>query len=120
MLSTAYQCLKSGNKSLIVIKTFKALLTGVSEAFDFLRHDLLIAKLHAYVFDLASLNLIQEYLTKRKRRTKVASFFSSLEKALSGVSQQSILGQHFFNSFMCDILLKNMYFPDYHSWLEIM
>ena len=67
------------------------MLTGISEAFDLLRRDLLIAKLHAYVFDLASLNLIQEYLTKRKRRTKVASLFSSLKKALSGVPQESIL-----------------------------
>ena len=68
-------------------KTSGALLTDLSKTFDYLSHDLLIAKLHAYGLDLASLKLIQDYLTNRKQRTKVDSFYSSWEKILSGVAQ---------------------------------
>ena len=64
----------------------------LSKAFNCLSHDLLIAKLHAYGLDLASLKILQDYLTNRKQRTKVDSFYSSWEKILSGVPQGSILG----------------------------
>ena len=40
-----------------------ALLTTLSKAFDYLCHDLLIAKLHAYDLDISSLNLLQNYLS---------------------------------------------------------
>ena len=36
---------------------FGTLLTDLSKAFDFLPHELLIAKLHAFGFDMKSLNL---------------------------------------------------------------
>ena len=58
-------------------KAFGALLTDLSKAFDCLSHDLLIVKLHAYGFDLASLKILQDYLTNRKQRTKVDLFYSS-------------------------------------------
>ena len=37
----------------------------LSKAFDTLNHELMIAKLHAYGFDIPSLNLIHSYLTQR-------------------------------------------------------
>ena len=40
------------------------LLTDLSRAFDYLLHDILIAKLAAYGFDYVSLMLIQSYLYK--------------------------------------------------------
>ena len=40
-------------------KCFGALLTDLLKAFDCLSHELLIAKLHAYGFDLPALKLIQ-------------------------------------------------------------
>ena len=86
-------------------KAFGALLTDLPKAFDCLSHDLLIAKLHAYGLDLASLKILQDYLTNIKQRTKVDSFYSSSEKILSSVPQSSILGPLLFNIFMCDMFL---------------
>ena len=80
-------------------KAFGALLTDLSKAFDCLSHNLLIAKLHAYGIEIDSLNILQDYLSYRKKRTKVDSFYSCWETILSGVPQGSILGPLFFN--MC-------------------
>ena len=48
-----------------------ALMTDLSKAFDCLLHDLLIAKLHAYDFEVDSLRLIYSYLVGRKQRVKI-------------------------------------------------
>ena len=58
-------------------KAFGLLLTDQPKAFDCLSHDFLIAKLHAYGHDLASLNLLQDYLSNRNEKTKIDSFYSS-------------------------------------------
>ena len=47
---------------------YAALLTDLSKAFDCLPHDLIIAKLHAYGFDKASLRLMRSYLTDSYQR----------------------------------------------------
>ena len=86
-------------------KAFRALLTDLSKAFDCLIHDLLIAKLHAYGLDLATLKILQDYLTNRKQRTKFDSFYSAWEKILSRVPQGSILGPLLSKIFMRDMFL---------------
>ena len=84
---------------------FGALLTDLSKAFDYMTHDLLIAKLHALNFDMTALNLIFDYLKGRKQRVKINSSFSSYLDIFQGVPQGSILGSLLFNLFLCELFL---------------
>ena len=49
------------------------ILMDLSKAYDFLSHDLLIAKLEAYGSDTGSLDFLLDYLSLRKHRTKLGS-----------------------------------------------
>ena len=81
-----------------------AMLMDLSKDFDFdtLNHDLLIAELHAYGFDIKTLKLLHSYLTKRWQRTKVNSSFSTWSELLQGVPQGSVLGPILFNIYLDD------------------
>ena len=81
-------------------RTFGALLTDLSKAFDCLLHKLSIAKLPAYNFSLNVLRLVHSYPTNRKQRTKINAKYSSWEEKLFGVSQGSILGPLLSNIFL--------------------
>ena len=46
-------------------------MTFLSKAFDYIPHDLIIAKLEAHSFLIDSLKRIHDYLSNRKQRDKV-------------------------------------------------
>ena len=72
------QCLDNGGVG-------GALLTDLSKAFDCILHDLLIAKLAGYGFDYNSLQMLQSYLSSRKKRTKINDAYSKYCEILFGV-----------------------------------
>ena len=86
-------------------RSFGALLTNLSKAFDCLSHDLLIAKLNAYGFNMSALRFVHSYLKNRIQRTKINSEYSSWEEIMFWVPEGSILGALLFNIFLCDLFL---------------
>ena len=76
---------------------FRALLTGLSKAFDCLHHSLLVAKLDGYRISPLSLKLIFAYFSNRTHRTKIKECFSNRLKLENGIPQGSILGPLLFN-----------------------
>ena len=84
-------------------KVFGALLTDLSKAVDCLHHDLLIAKLNAYGFSLPALRFIHDYLSNRKKETRINNSYSTWMEIVFGVPQGSILGPLLFNIFLVDL-----------------
>ena len=61
------------------------ILMDLSKAFNCLRHELILVKLHAYGVDIKSLKLLQDYLSNRTQRVKFDSTLSPGLKVLSSV-----------------------------------
>ena len=95
--------LEKWKKAVDTKNVFGALLTDLSKAFNCLRHDLVVAKLNPNGFSLLALNLFQNYLAKRKQRTKIIYSYSTWSDILFGVPQRSILGSLLFNTFLRDL-----------------
>ena len=77
VLTTLLPMIEKWRESLDSGGNFGALLTDRSKAFECLPHVLLIAKLHAYRLDMASLKFLHYYLTKRRQRVKINNTYSS-------------------------------------------
>ena len=76
---------------------------GLSKAYDCIPHQLLIAKLEVYELHKSSLNLLVDYLSGRKQRTKIGSVLSEWWKIICEIPQGSILGPILFNIFINDL-----------------
>ena len=90
-------------------------LMDLSKAFDTINHKLLIAKLHAYGFNISALRLIWSYFDERWQRTKINNAFSPYSRVESGMGQGSVNGPRFFNYyindfffFMANVFICNM------------
>ena len=79
------------------------ILTDLSEAFDGILHDLLIAKFATYGFDYQSLRIIESFLSNRQQRTKINNSLSRYSEIIHVVPQWSILDPLLFNIYICDI-----------------
>ena len=79
------------------------ILTDLSKALGTINHSLLLAKLEAYGFSMASLKLMQSYLCNRFQKISVNASFSDWKEIETGVPQGSILGPLLFNIFLSDI-----------------
>ena len=86
-------------------KGFGALITDLSKAFNCLPHSLFIAKLKTYSFGNSSLKLVNDYLSRHFKGTKISNEYSSWKEVMSGIPQGFILGALFFNIDLCDLLL---------------
>ena len=70
-----------------------------SMAFDFINHELLIAKLYAYCFRKNSLTLKSNYLSNSWLKLKIKKNFSSWNELLQGDSQGFLPGHFLFDIF---------------------
>ena len=76
----------------------------LSKAFDIIKHDLLLAKFHAYDFSKKALKIIHNYLRNRWHKTKINKDFSTWQELLHGAPQGCVLGPLLFNMCLNDLL----------------
>ena len=76
----------------------------LSKTFDYIAHDLLVAKLHAYGFPMDAVTFIYSCMKRRKQEVQINDTKSLFKMLLLGVSQGSIRGPTLFNIFVNDLL----------------
>ena len=84
------------------------LLTDLLKAFDCIDHELLIAKLHAYGFNIKSLELIHSYIYDRIQRVQINSSLSHWSNVESGIPQGSLLFNIYIYDLFFDIIEINI------------
>ena len=86
-------------------KVIGALLTDLSNFFDCLTHEIIIAKLNAYRFSLFARRLVYNYLPKRQQRTKINESYSSSQEILFDVPQSLKIGPVLLSTFVSGFFL---------------
>ena len=76
-------------------------------SFYYIPHQLLIAKLSVYGFDMKSIAIISGYLKSQKQKTKIESNFSEYLNILFGVPKGSLFGPLLFLIFIADRFYLN-------------
>ena len=82
------------------------ILMDLSKAFDTINHQLLIAKLHVYGFNVEAPELILNYLSNRSQVTKINISFSSWAELICDVPQGSVLYPLLFNIYLNDLFYE--------------
>ena len=101
--------LEKWKKALDEGKACGALLADLSMAFEYLLHDLLITKLHAYGIDIYSFRLLLDYLSQIFQRVKIGNSYSSWLEILFEFRRDQFLVRcyliYMFVIFFCLILM---------------
>ena len=79
-------------------------LLDLSKAFDYIPHDLLAPKLHAYGLSEDAVTFVHSYLKCRKQDVKMNDTERVFQILLSGTPQGSILGLILFNILINDFI----------------
>ena len=80
------------------------------KTFDTLNHGLLLAMPKAYVLQMATLKLMQNYLKYFYQRTKVNNIYILWSEIIAGVSQGCVLGPLLFDIFLHFLYSKKSVF----------
>ena len=93
-------CYRHGKKELDESGYTETVVMDLLKAYDYLPHDLIIAKYETYGFDNISLKLFHIYFSNRKQRVKIESAKSEWIDILTEILQVLI-----FDIFISDLII---------------
>ena len=101
-----FKLLQSWQEELDEKSIAATVLMDLSKAYEYIPHDLFIAKLNSYGIESMGLLLISDYLSPCKQRTKIgSSYYSSWHDIIRRVPKGFLLGPLHFNIFINDLFL---------------